>query len=98
MYRLHYYMTPSLSDILMQDVLVNFSTCFHATAGSQVEFQFDDYVVVEDAGAVEVCVVLLGKTLTESGRVSVSTQGGSAIGNYRVYVLGITNTNVEYSL
>ena len=63
-----------------------------------MEFKFDDYVVVENATVVEVCVVLLGKTLNESGWVSVSTQGGSAIGNYRVYVLRITNTNVEFSI
>ena len=63
-----------------------------------MEFQFDDYVVVENATVVEVCIVLLGKTLNESGQVYVSTQDGSAIGNYRVYLLRITNTNVEFSI
>ena len=58
-----------------------------------MEFKFDDYVVVENATVVEVCIVLLGKTLNGSGQVSVSTQDGSAIGNYRVYLLQITNTN-----
>ena len=62
--------------------IVAFSVLCSA-AGAQVEFQRSNYLVAENAGEVEVCVVLRGNTLgNESGTVTVRTQDGSAIGMF----------------
>ena len=45
-----------------------------------MEFQPDNYQVMEGVEDVEVCVALLGLTLNETGFVSVSTQDGTATG------------------
>ena len=62
------------------------------SVGTQVKFQLSDYAVVENAGEVQVCVELQGNNLgNESGTVSVTTQDGSAIGEF-------TQMNLSYSL
>ena len=66
---------------ILRQALLYINLAFMLSAGTQVEFQRSDYLVAENAGVVEVCVVLVGNTLVnESGTVSVRTQDGSATG------------------
>ena len=53
-----------------------------APTESQVELERSEYRVLENEGPVEVCVVLVGSALNEIGLVALTTEDGSATGEF----------------
>lgn len=48
--------------------------------GTQVEFQKSEYTVLEGDDVIEVCVQLVGDTITEEGQALVFSESGTADG------------------
>ena len=62
--------------------LFSLSNSLFFPEGSQVEFRMESLQVVEGEDTVAVCVLLLGNQLSADGRVRVTTESGTAIGEF----------------